>query len=78
MIVIFTYLAAVFYFAKLLYIIFVERKFVKGGKDNFKIFPLVGLTPVVVVIIVEIIINFWSIVDKCGTLISVVRTYYNF
>lgn len=54
MLKIFVYLFSVFFVANFLYVVFVKRKIVKGGKENFRIFPTVIILPLIVIIIFEI------------------------
>lgn len=53
MIAMVVYLFAVFYFANLLYLLFVDHKGVKGGDKNFKLFPTATVVPLIVIAIFE-------------------------
>jgi hypothetical protein len=54
MLKIFIYLFSVLFVANFLYIVFVKRKIVKGGKKNFRIFPTVIIVPLAVIVIFEV------------------------
>jgi hypothetical protein len=54
MLKIFIYSFSVFFVANFLYIVFVKRKIVKGGRKNFRIFPTVIIVPLAVIVIFEV------------------------